>query len=244
MFDWNSDKFINLFYPSGAGGNFVGCCLAFSPSVSPHDRKLMGLGVKEQQTELYNRAKQRVYDFGCGMIEQYGILFEDYQADLCKRLIYPLQTVEANSNGKYLINVIHTPLALEKIKLLFSNSQTVGFQNFNKILSKRNYKLPETSYTQKFSTAAGEDWQDLTYDNLEQWQQSEINDSFPNFEYYSKNRDLLTDENHIICECYLDADKLLEKDLAMEEIKKLYDFFNLEEYNESLLSKFHECWQI
>jgi len=242
MLNWNSSKIINLYYPEGAGGNFVGCCLAFSPSVIPHDRKLSSLSLEEQQIELFNRAKNQVFDFGCGMISQYGVLIFHFQTVLLKRLTYPPETVAASYGEQYMMNTFHLPLELEKIKQLFPNSKTVQFRNFRKILSSRNYRLRRIDYNYYYQKVAGPDWQDLPYEDLEEWQQSEIKDLRSDFEYYSRNKLLVMNEDHIEVEYYLDADNLLHKDSALEEIKKLYDYFKLENFNESLLSKFYDCW--
>jgi len=107
---------------------------------------------------------------------------------------------------------------------------------------KKDYTLPRNHYDKKFRSIASSDWQDLPYDDLEEWQQNEIKDNFSHFEYYSKNKFLLTEEKYSKDDCYLDTDRLLDKKLAMEEIKKVYDFFHLEQYNEILLSKFYDCW--
>lgn len=239
MLNWQTNKLHILFYPPGAGGNFLNSCLALSKDACPQNHLLLNLTQNKKIKKIFDSVKH--FDFSQGVVNQFGVFLYNIPNYKLLKLQYPKSLVAKSFDQRLWFINAHSETEVEKCLGLFPNAKIIEFKNYEKFLKFR--KWPHKScndYYEKFNSIKGDEWIDDNFDNLPLVQRNEIIECFPSFEYYSKNSNILKGTYKIDYE--FDTSSFLDFKFFIVEVKNMYNNLNIDDFNHTLIKKLYELW--
>lgn len=237
MLNWQSDRVLIVYYPPGAGGNFVANALALSDSVEAQDVLLLNIPYEDKVKSLFERSKE--FDFFTGIEELFGLNIYQVSNDKLRKCEYSQALVNVSYSKKYWTVNCHTELHLEKLLQLFPNAKILKLENYEDFCVKRGYTLANYHSTE-FRKYAGADWKDLSFNNMPSDIQQEIKEKYPQFIPISLNRDVLCAS--VLADYYFDVGDYSEEP-TLFSLEKLYKELEIPKFNRSLIKDFYTLWK-
>lgn len=239
MLNWQTNKLHILLYPAGAGGNFFNSCLALSNDACPQNHKLLNLDQDKKIEKIFSSAKH--FDFDQGVLHQFGVFLYNISNYKLLKLSYPKSLVSKSFDSRLWFINAHTHYQVEKCLSVFPNAKIIEFKNNNIFLKFRNYPTEfYNDYETMFNSIKGDSWIDENFENLSLEQKQEIIEDFPDFLYYSKNREIILDKFDIDYE--FDTSSFLDSHSCVSAIEQMYHTLNLKDFDSSLIKKLYELW--
>lgn len=237
MLNWQSDKLLIIYYPRGAGGNFVANALALSDSVEAQDVLLLNIPYEDKVKSLFERSKE--FDFFTGIEELFGLNIYEVSNDKLRRCEYSQKLVDVSYGKKYWPASCHTELQLEKLLQLFPNAKILKLENCEDFCTSRGYTFTNF-YSDQFNKYAGSDWKDVDFNDMSEDIQQEIKENFPQFIPICLNRNVLCAP--LMADYYFDVGDYNELSTIFS-LEKLYNELEISNFNKSLVTEFYRCWK-
>ena len=240
MLNWNSDKVIIVYYPSGAGGNFLHNALALSKNAVPQNSSFVGLTHEEKIKRILESANE--FDFHTGVIGMFGFYIYSIPDYKLKTLEFGKEFTSITFSNKYWFINAHTDLHLEKCKYLFPNCRIISFYNYEDFCKSRGYNHKvQIYYYNEYTKYAGDDWEDVEFSAMSEFQQQEIETRFPELLLICKNKEKLLKD--IPGDFFFDTSCYFKQESTINAVKKLYTELKLDDFDEKLVIQLYIKWQ-
>lgn len=252
---FTTSKLVIVRYPNWAGGKFLINCLGLSAGAVLQDRQLARDDLDGQLSSrdkfdilikrLENQHSKFWYDLDLGCQQLFGFMATDVVSDDFKNNIYHnLLSYDLSKSGRYFFIVAHTPTQYKNLKNVFPNALSIVFKNSNKFVIERSN-----------SPMMVKMWNDIKQDHwpmppktVQDFNQcsdlvkTDIVNLFP--EYI----DMLIDsadyeEFDPDSTVYWDNNLYYSETATVDGIKKMYDHFGLQDFNQELITNFYNQWK-
>lgn len=245
--NFETSNLILFCYPEGAGGKFIINSLGLSQVAVFQDHNLVrkqfdGKFDPQDKFEFLlkkiNEVDDTWTDLHLGCYELFGVenkCYFDANADFN---FHPEITKLSNSGLKFFL-IGHTYECIQAYKKRWPNAKLVGINNSSNFILKRKNQYPgiESFFEQHQYLGVKEEFeiyssehQQIILDTYYQW----LPEFFQDFE---------NKLNTMCCEAVIDNEFLNDEHLILQEIQKLYQLFELPDFDQDKIKIYYRAWK-
>lgn len=248
--NFNSDKLVIVCYPRLAGGKFLINSLGLSTKAVLQDSNLATQdinGLLSQQdkfdilnSRLVNMSETHWTDLNLGCFQLFGNYYK------------PSDPIPVLSSSDYHFFIVaHTYNQFSEIYKHWPNAKIIAFTNSQKFIEYREIHLKRNRQWQLIRSSSWPNNPPTTIDELKLLDadiQQEINKEFPGFLSWLVHRPIRIPDSSTKLSTipnasyYWDNNLYFSKIDTVNEIKKLYNYLKLPDFNQDLVSKLYDSW--
>jgi hypothetical protein len=251
--NFDTDKLIIVCFPQWAGGKFLINSLGISQGAVLQDDELARLDLNQELTSddkfqiLKNRLSKSGYkdwrDLYLGCSQLFGFNETMITTEKIPTTIISKAATNLSNSHKYFFIVSHCPEKFKLMTKIWKNAKVIVFKNSYNFICQRRSTL---SVHEEWEKIKGNNWPEsgpVTSSELQQYPtyiQEEIKNKFSDF--YKRLIDYVEMQNYDEHAYMWDNNNYFSMETTLSEIKKLYDWLGLSDFDFDLVGQYYQLW--